>query len=472
LSIAIVNSRIDRPPRRREDAAQAQRALRRPLSRAVWSMSDTIQIVHWALEQACGLRSAEAVCDPVQALGRTMRAAMFSENVVERGQGCGLLGDVCVTSYVYAQTFERFKGGGVLGYPHSGFVVSREFESVGGVEGLVNMCRQCPANATPARPAGCAGMISNGGSAEAQRQLESIISRLGLEAAVAEAFPRTQPLWYGFWVHSPLSAHAIDVLHALMSELLGEVPIEIARYQLRPFIEALRIAREGRVKLHVSMSPPGHVDFGIVTAFPHCPACKAGARVERWQKRYPTNPYTCHVCGTKYSPADTASSESDPDDEPELSEILGPERFREFTKAYLIAQGLSETDAVTAIEEMEHDADQSRAKAAEAALRAARKEAYVQEALYAGLHPVVGKMHEKALSNDHLFAPKEFSELLRRCREKGVAVSFMFHRSDIDDLGRATYHQPTNPEEVFGKWKSEGCNELFGAWFNVRDELL
>ncbi|HWE96516.1 MAG TPA: hypothetical protein VG269_21320 [Tepidisphaeraceae bacterium] len=436
-------------------------------------MADTRQIVRWALEQTCGLRPAAAMCDPAEALNCTERASAFSEYTVQKGQGFGLLGDVCVTRYASAPTFKRFKGGGVLGYPHSGFVVSREFERVGGVEGLVNMCRRCPANATPARPAGCAGVIlQNPDSPQRQQKLEGIISRLGLEAAVAEAFQKTQPLWYGFWVRSPLSAQAIDVLYAVISEILDEDTIEIARYELRPFIDALRIAQQGRLKLHVSMSPPGHTDFGRYTVFPHCPACKAGARVEQWQKRYPTNLYTCHVCGTKYRPAETASSENEPDDDPGLSEILGREQFREFAKAYLIVQGLSEIDAATAIEEMEHAADQRRAKDAEAALRAARKETYVQDVLYAGLHPVVGKMHEKALCSSHLFAPGEFSELLRRCREKCVAVSLMFHRSDTDDLGRATYDLPTNPEEVFAKWKSEGCNELFGAWFNVPDDLL
>lgn len=282
--------------------------------------------------------------------------------MAQKSWGFGVCGDICVTGCVYAKTPRNLVRGRGVRYPCSGFVISEELARVGGVEGLAAMCKQCPANVTPDRPAGCAGTISlRPGSAETQQQLDGNISALDLEAAVREAFLATQPWWYGFWARSPLAAPALKVLGAITERILHEGGaaaeanldgvIDRHLVELESFGQALGIALTRRLDLHVSMDPPGHADFGFYTVFPHCPLCKAAARMARWQEEYPTQLYACHVCGTEYSPAQTVSSVR-MEEEPELREMLGP-KFREFARTHLMEQGLSESEAAEFVEATE-----------------------------------------------------------------------------------------------------------------------
>ena len=78
---------------------------------------------------------------------------------------------------------------------------------------------------------------------------------------------------------------------------------------IEDFTRALAESAKTSEPLHVELTPPGHVDFGWVTTFVHCPRCKAEGPVERWQQTYPEEPLDCPVCGFSYQPALTHSSE-------------------------------------------------------------------------------------------------------------------------------------------------------------------
>jgi Zn ribbon nucleic-acid-binding protein len=146
---------------------------------------------------------------------------------------------------------------------------------------------------------------------EGRESLEDVfwasIRRLGLEPRMQSAFQVTTPLWYGLWIDSPLSAEQCALLRDVFTEAARAVPGY--REHLEEFTRALADSAETGEQMHVALSPPGHVDFGWITTFVHCPRCKAEGPVERWQEAYPDDPLECPVCGHSYIPSATYSSE-------------------------------------------------------------------------------------------------------------------------------------------------------------------
>jgi len=139
-------------------------------------MADTLQAVQWTLAQSCALRTDGAVSDPRAALACTSRAQIYADALMRSTHGRGIHGDVCITSYTLVDSPKSQNITDALRYPSSGFIVSREFANVGGVDELAALCRACPANATPDRLAGCAGFLCQDPESTAtQEQLDRII---------------------------------------------------------------------------------------------------------------------------------------------------------------------------------------------------------------------------------------------------------------------------------------------------------
>ncbi len=452
-------------------------------------MSDTIQVVHWALERPCKLRQADAVQDPVLALTAVGRAQTYSDYLRRQSRGFGMFGDLCVTAITSADVPVHLKGRRV-NYPCGGFVISDAFRDIGGGPGLTAMCRECPANTRGDRPAGCAGTLyQRPGSPETQAQLEGIISRLGLDAEFGEAFLPTTPVWYGLWARSPLSGPAVRLLRVIIGAMCEEDVAELEREgragtvrgdhldELREFVRAAELAEANGLRLHVSLAPPGHTDLGWYTVFPHCPVCKAAARLPRWRREYPTALYACEACGTKYPPAETASSERDRYESSDLRDELG-ERFPAFARAYLVAQGLSDADAAEVVARNEARERERQQKLADVRRRARRQDQFVRAVLFAGLHPVDDRDEDDGGSDGDdtgrlaLFDATEFAEVLRRCEDKGINVLFMLHRSKAEQQDRYERPDKTRPLELLARWQAEGCRERFAATFGVQDALL
>jgi formylglycine-generating enzyme required for sulfatase activity len=249
---------------------------------------------------------------------------------------------ICVTSY----TTERDNSGTSHSIPYDGFRIDEQLGKFGGFTEALKVCQSCEANVrgeTAARIAGCFGYLDVWpDSKELDAQLRSIIEERGLRERLHGVFPVTTPLWYGFWINSPLRRIQVEFL----SELLGEVcdhdnPQD---KDVAHFLSALQAALAWELPVHVSVAPPGHTDFGFYTIFPHCPRCKAAASVGRWQESYSEKPYSCKVCGHVFNPNEHHSSVQDDRDwdANTLEKQLGKQGFEDFTKQFLMYRGCTE----------------------------------------------------------------------------------------------------------------------------------
>jgi hypothetical protein len=133
------------------------------------------------------------------------------------------------------------------------------------------------------------------------------IEQEGWSEQVTRIFPACSSLWHSFWMDSPLSLEQITFLLRLFALIADKK--DCTATSLTEFIRGLREADERRQVVYVDLSPPGHVDMGWTTVFPHCPRCKAEAPLPRWQHSYSTEPIICPVCRTHYRPAETYSCE-------------------------------------------------------------------------------------------------------------------------------------------------------------------
>jgi hypothetical protein len=350
------------------------------------------------------------------------------------------------------------------------------------------MCGPCPANTTPSNLAGCCGTLSQWpDSVETESQIRSIIDRLGIEQDFQSRFPATIPIWYGLWAVSPVPASSLALLRTIISEMREEEAREIEatskadQRQLRDFalfVKAVELAEMHRLPLHVSLAPLGHTDFGFYTVFPHCPFCKAATRTPHWQRKYPTALYQCHVCGREYSPAETASQER-MEDRDELRDVLGPGRFRQFAKEYLIALGETDESAELIVCETEAQEEVRQQKLQAMRDLHAKKDAYLAAHVFVGLEnvtppPAESGEEEVPNSRNRWFRAEAFAEVLRRCAAKGVVVNMMIHdspdgKTDRDEMGHT---QIQDPLAVLDRWRNEGCNGKFHASFNVPDKLV
>jgi rubredoxin len=456
-------------------------------------VADTRQIVYWALEFTCPLRSGDAVSDPNRANAAIQRAHLAADHFHEMSSESGLLRDACVTSCIMESVPSELthndrkkqipnspgvprKSAGATEYihfPSGGFLISRELDSVGGVQGLISMCRYCPANASLTGPAECAGILGQSpDSSELEKSLRFTIDRLGLQRDVEDVVLPTNPLWFGFWAKSPLSDRVSDLIGIIFDDMIRQFLPRQSMDSLRlgAFARAAKIARDRHLPLHASMTPPGHTDFGHYTIFAHCPRCKAEANIERWQRRYPMETHACHVCGWNYSPAATTSSESYDEEEPSLRDILG-ERFPEFARSYLANRGSTLENAQRIVKIADDREAEIAKKAAISEARSKRVEAYIQTVVHAGFHPT--RLQD---SNDHgdllFFRPDEFLMLLQRSRRLGVNVVSMLHESVNDDLCLSSSKCQGHAEAVFQSWRDKGCDEWFAAWIGVPDVVL
>src|SRR4051812_8339290 len=94
------------------------------------------------------------------------------------------------------------------------------------------------------------------------------IRSTAIESQLRAAFQITDPLWYGFWIDSPLSQAQCRLLSILLTDLRSE--ISGRQDDVPPFLDALNRSMNSGVHLHVELAPPGHVDMGMITTFVHC----------------------------------------------------------------------------------------------------------------------------------------------------------------------------------------------------------
>ena len=440
----------------------------------------------WALEESCALRKVGQSRLPRNAIDAVSRARSYSENLRRKASGFGIFGDIFVTGHTFGDRPQTDKKRPPPPYPADGFIISKEFAGPEGAADLFAMCGACRANTTRHEIAGCCGTLSQWpDSHETEEQIQGIISRLQLQEQMEKQFPRTTPVWYGLWAKSPVPPESLGTLRAIISAMREEDAreMEISKKadtrQLRDFslfAKATELAEEGNMSLHVTLLPLGHTDFGIYTVFPHCPFCKASARIQRWQRKYPSTLYECHVCGRKYSPSETATSKRMDDEGPGLREVLGENRFYQFAKEYLIAHGESSEEADAIVYETEAREKARQEKWREKAQLQLKKDAFLKDNVFAGIETVspprcFGDGQDEDLG--FWFNCDAFAEVLRRCEAHVIGVNFMIHDSPDGNTDRQEMSRRiSDPLALLRQWLSEGCNGKFSAGYNVPEKLV
>jgi hypothetical protein len=308
-------------------------------------MSDTMQGVSWALERPCPFRSGDEWYLP-----HCTRAQLADLRTVAHAAAQGrVFKGICVTSCEAQQIpYSGFRIAHLQAFldelsaqqiPYQGFLIDHRLQSIGGLSQAWKICGKCEANAKAEEAidiAGCFGFLY---AWPDSHELERVLKDREIEQQFFVVFPRTRPIWYGLWISSPLQEPQVELLRELLQGAFSRGQAQnIGGHH---FLNALQAAKEHHLPLHVSMAPPGHVDFGWYTVFPHCPRCKAEAPLERWQSSYPKEPHTCRVCSHVFIPAEHYKSERDDSDpnSDNLEQQMGTEAYWHFVRAYLLHQG-------------------------------------------------------------------------------------------------------------------------------------
>lgn len=300
-------------------------------------MADTRQVVSWSLERKCVFRTGEEWFLP----GQTFKQLADLRTVASAESDSRNVRGICVTSW----TTEQDNGGKIHEIPSSGFRIDECLGPFGGLSEVLATCLGCEANANndlAIQAAGCFGYVDVWpDSDELNEQLWNIIEKRNLESRLRSAFPVTTPLWYGFWINSPLQRVQAEFIHELLNAVCDVDDPEDK--DVRHFLNALKAAIDWELPVHVSLSPLGHTDLGWYTIFPHCPRCKANAPVGRWKESYPTTPHTCRACDHTFVPNEHHSSERDDVDwdAQSLEKQLGETGYEQFIKDFLIHRGCS-----------------------------------------------------------------------------------------------------------------------------------
>ncbi len=300
-------------------------------------MADTGIGLLWSLERPCAFRSGDQWFLPGQTFTQ-LHTLQAVDSSLANGR---IVQGICVTShYIRTDSLGREHE-----FPCSGFRIADRSYGMGSLEDLLATCRNCEANAEgePGRKvAGCAGYLGTWPySGNLHRRLWEIIQQRNLEDRLRSLFPVTRPLWFGFWIHSPLSQRQCEFLFELLIQGVWRLD-HPGRSEERHFLNALEAAIRSNLPLHVRFSAPGHTDFGLYREFPHCPRCKAGTPGNYWHYLASKNPHTCQVCGHSYIPSDHdryENMDSSSDENDDLKTQLGEESFRKFVGAYLLHRG-------------------------------------------------------------------------------------------------------------------------------------
>jgi formylglycine-generating enzyme required for sulfatase activity len=313
-------------------------------------MADTRQIVSWSLERKCPFRNGTDWFLPTETWNQLADLQTLAESYADNRVFDG----ICVTGW----TIGNDSSDNYFDIPTSGFRIEEKFGQFGGLDVVHKACGNCEANVDrklDTRIAGCFGNMDIWpDSEELEQQLWQIIQDRNLEDQLRAAFPVTTPLWYGFWVHSPLRRLQAEFLHELLDAACDyDDPRDS---DVVHFLNALRAAIDWELPVHVALAPLGHTDFGWYTVFPHCPRCKANAPVGRWQEQFSSEPYECQVCGNVFNPNEHHSSEEyDFDsDSTSLEKQLGENGFEEFKRGFLLHRGCTQQQVEQIVDNENH----------------------------------------------------------------------------------------------------------------------
>ena len=352
-------------------------------------MADTRQRVWWSLERACSLRTGEGWQLPLVTLQALSTLQQCSAALNKTNPA--VVNGIWVTSNFVG----RDAANNTVYIPSSGLKIDEIGQSHGGWETVRSTCAKCEANILaiqqlgqptgtskldaqrPAMVGGCFGSIEvmYPSSSSLDELLWKVIERYDLEDQLRDAFQLTDPLWFGFWMDSPLDRKQCRCLLDLLSKALPQLwekpeddpaaepvfadvsfafsgfnPAKTYGREYAAFFKALEVSLQANLPLHVHIPPPGHTDMGCYTIFAHCPRCKAAADVPRWQDVQSCE-YTCSVCGHSFDPASTYSRETqDFDLDAESLETQMGADYDAFALEYARVRGYSRKQMLEALD--------------------------------------------------------------------------------------------------------------------------
>ncbi|PQO43434.1 formylglycine-generating enzyme family protein [Blastopirellula marina] len=294
-------------------------------------MGDTIPAISWTLHRPCPLRRQDDLVDPVKARRRL--------GLVQHCADAMIVGDDIVDGFWVSRTHSRSDAAGnEITIPHGGKRLEDVALPLGGWDKIHAECGSCEANVagwSGGSVAGCQGAfyLPYVPADRLAASFAETIRRRGLEERLRTHFPPTNPLWYSFWIESPLRRPQCELLLELLPRALSRLAcedeseeqpdsVDLANFsfgqldhrdyhgkQFREFFAALKAAIEWNLRLRVTLAPPGHGDFGWLTIFPHCPRCKVWATRREGRNRGEGEAHRCEVCGHQFDLQRTARSE-------------------------------------------------------------------------------------------------------------------------------------------------------------------
>lgn len=297
-------------------------------------MGDTRQVVRWSLEQACPFRQGENWSHPQKTSTQLFYLELFDRAARENR----ILDGICVISW--EMDISRGEPGVKRQIPSLGLLLD---DLVGDFEDIAHVratCEACIANASAGDETGVGGCHGALDVYPDSQMLESLLWKIvqeqHLETRLKAAFQETDPLWYSFWIDSPLKPNQMELLGEILRDVGTDETQELEGQA--HFLDAMQRSLSNAIPLHVQLTPPGHVDFGLHTIFPHCPRCRASAPVQRWQASCSEEKCRCEVCGVEYDPNEHSSTtkmelEWNPIN---LKTHLGPEGYEDFLQRYHI----------------------------------------------------------------------------------------------------------------------------------------
>jgi ribosomal protein L37E len=228
-------------------------------------MVETPPFVRWTLALACPLREDSADVSDPELTERQLRSLRGYSDAVHKGR---LFDGICLAP------------GALTSATPLGFPALEVLNAYGGETFVAAQCPDCPANVLRQRAgsglAGCFGLLPYD-SALAEAWEEAIGGNDG-----AHLFLATSPRWFGLWAASPLSPAHLESLESILAALVHLHPAHVE------FHQAVRLARQQQLALHVQANPTGSFDEQAWRIAPHCQRCKATMNERQ---------HRCSTCG-------------------------------------------------------------------------------------------------------------------------------------------------------------------------------
>lgn len=316
-------------------------------------MSSLSRLMFWSLDYTCPMRPETQLKDPQEIAVRLGKVRALSRSEI--------LDDICIT----ATGFSTHDPASIW-FPLDGFIIGETFSNIGGKKAVRESCLNCHANTArhTRQLAGCAGTIHFDPdimNEEDDKRLQEIIAS-GMNDDYHRLFIPTNPVWYSFWIPSPLSAEQCQFLTVLFEKFLqdknitqvrqkqpglptfvrklrGVLSNALASGNRRPdftnFMRAAQISIQHDIPLYVMMLPwGGSAGRGSHRYFDHCPRCKATTELPEYRMASDVT-ITCHVCGFEYA-RNTSRREWHREEEPSLIEQMGTDAWKEFARKYAL----------------------------------------------------------------------------------------------------------------------------------------